>query len=163
MATPTASDNAESRTRPATIVLTIVAAATIIALVAGALIAGRSATYPPGSPEAAAQSYLQALLDRDEHVAHRVLAPELAAACEPMAIPYRYRSAETVQIVNSATTADHAAFDLEFSYSGAYQPFDDPFEDSWHSPRSAQIELELREGAWRIVDATWIPNHCRER
>lgn len=134
-----------------------------MALVVGVLLARRPTAFPDGSPEAAAQAYLQAMFDHDEGTARRYLAPGLLDACDPVALSSQFRSADTVRFVDVTADGHRAEIELEFSYSNDYEPFEIPIDDPWHSPHSAGVELEQRDDGWLVVGATWIPNRCQER
>ena len=138
------------------------AGAVILAVVIGTALRGSDVTsYPAGSPEAVAQTYVQAVLDGDGMAAHAVLSPRLQSRCRPYDLegPFdggSYRAVfeevddaeTTVWITVRLTSTDYPEPPLPFP---AIEEF------------TSRVVLEQFGGEWRIVDAEWPLETCGRR
>lgn len=130
----------------------LVAAAVIVALAVTALvIAGRSTDYPPGSPEEAAQGYLQAALEGKQRVALEFVAPELKQVCDRHdLVPWWIRSSDVADIETVEITDNRAFIDLRLrdrDYATPPLVLDAPGE-----PRRGEIVLDRHDGMWLITE-----------
>ena len=131
----------------------LVGAVVLIAVVGGR----RVVDYEPGTPEASAQSYVQAMLDRDFDLAHGYLSSELQDQCEPyrLEIPHAAESM-VVTFSDVRVDGDSAAIEARLA-STDFQPELFPFEEPDIDTR---LVLEQRNGDWRIVRADWPLYGC---
>lgn len=130
----------------------LVGAVALIAVLGGR----RIVDYEPGTPEASAQSYVQAMLDRDFDLAHGYLASELQDQCEPYWLePY---VAESIVVTFGDARVDGNSATIEARLASTdFQPepfaFEEPDIDAW-------LLLEQRNGDWRTVHADWPLYGC---
>lgn len=140
--------------------LLIGAGAVILAAIIGvALLAGSNVTeYQPGSPEAAAQTYLQAMIDGDYAVAHELLSPSWQIRCRDYELRHEYGPEmdrvvfdevreldERTLITLRITTLDYTA---------------EPLPNLMRNEIETRLVLEQFDGEWRIVDADWPLDFC---
>jgi hypothetical protein len=131
-------------------VLALVALLTIAALV---FIASRSDTakFEIGSPEATVQSFLQAMVDRDNDLALSFLEP--TTKCDSSDLDRQYISPDlTVDLLDSSVTGERAQVKIRTRYSN-----DDLF-GGWSEDHS--ISLSWVEGSWRISGTPWPLYQC---
>ena len=137
----------------------------ISALLFGMILAARGNTeYPPDSPEAAAQAYVQALFDRDPEKARTRLAPEISAQCIGRG-PYswRVRANDAVRFDDVRLETGRAEIDLVFTTRATPDPFDLPIPDTPYGDRRWTLVLERRTDGWFIVDGGSLIDGCNER
>jgi len=146
-------------------VLMAVAAALVAALGVGLFLAARStADYPDGSPEAAAQGYLQALFDHDPEAARSYLAPEFANRCDiddPSS--WWIWSTDAVTFDAVRTDGDVAEIDVRLTSVDNYDVFDIPIDRRHDWSHTGTITLNSRDGQWLIVDTSTSLHQCHER
>ena len=136
--------------------LVIVAAIAAIALIGGP----RVVEYAAGTPEAAAQEYVQALLDEDYDLAFTYLAPEIQADCDVGAPSNGLASDSAVIVFDNVRTFDErTTIDARISWNH-YEP--GPFPVDEHET-TTRLTLELRNDEWRIVAARWPLDGCTRR
>ena len=165
----TSTHRPESATTPkppeGTTVLVVGALVLLTALVAGLVLSVRDTTrYPDGSPEAVAQSYVQALFDDDPAEARRYLAPELAAEChahEPSS--WWIRSGDSVRFSEARGEDDRAEIRMTMASVEGVDPLDLPIDGASTSTREAQLVLVRRDGTWVIVDSDVGLHGCNRR
>jgi hypothetical protein len=134
--------------------LLIIMGSVLVALliVAAIVIAVREpATFDPGSPEAATQAYVVAVLDDDPEAAHALLIPELQERCTVLDLGSRYVSdGGRITLADSRIVGDAAVVELEFSATYSDGPFD--ISQSIYTER---FELKLVDGNWLISEIPW--------
>jgi hypothetical protein len=134
----------------------------IALIVALALAGGDVRTYEPGTPEATAQAYLQALFDDDEEAAHAYLSPALQERCEPWDLDTWWaRDAESAVFDEVRVDGDHAEIELRLisrEYDLGLFPF-----DNYDYTRETELELDRIAGEWVVTDATWPLAGCAWR
>jgi hypothetical protein len=136
-----------------------VALALIVAL---ALARSNVRSYEPGTPEATAQAFIQALLDEDPETAHGFLAADLKKVCEPRDlnlwwVPHADRA------VFDEVRADATHAEIEISLlSNDYEFGIFPF-DNYDYSRETELELDRFDGEWLVTDATWPLAGCTWR
>ena len=136
-------------------VFSLIAVAVVVALVAS----GDPEPLPEGSPEAAVQTYVQAIDDGDFRGAYRLLNAESREACEENEFRSRIRNGsdagmriilDYVDVVD-----DNALVSVNItSFHG-----DPPFDFS-ESTQSALFDLDRVDEAWEIVHAPWPFSGC---
>ena len=123
----------------------VIGAVAVVAVLAVALSGGGVRTYPADSPEAALQTFLQALLDDDLESAEAVLAPAQARACDRGSLrwsPLSYQDRAQITEVD----ADEASATITVVLSDDTGLFEGGFSAEY------DFGLEQIEGAWRITD-----------
>ena len=129
-------------------------------VVAGIIVAFREpAQFEPGTPEAATQDYLLAVLDEDYEAAHALLTPELQRRCDVRDLDDRYYRSEgkRITLTESRVDGDSAVIDLEFTATYSRDAFD--FDQYSHEER---FDLDRIDGEWRISDPPWPYYWCPE-
>jgi hypothetical protein len=141
----------DTRTRPAVWVIGLVVAGVLLAAVVLLLGPPAVVEYEPGSPEAAAQSYVQALLDGDYDLAFDLLSPALRTDCRPheLAAELDVESLGSVVFTEVTVTGDRAtiAVRLTPSVSGPGLVPGDPEEVD------TRLVLQSADGGWVVVAA----------
>ena len=131
-------------------------------LVAVALARSDVRSYAPGTPEATAQAYIQALFDEDSETAHGYLSTDLQAECEPGDLePWWVRNADSASFDEVHNDGTHAEIELRL-LSNEYDLGNFPF-DSYDYSRETELELDRVDGEWVITDATWPLAGCTWR
>lgn len=123
----------------------------LVALLVGAAViatARQPETYPPGSPEAVVQGYLQALVDGDE-AALESYAPGSAECVDERQLDFITR----VVLVDVISDDQEASVEVRVTESPTGGPLDD--EDSY----SVTLSLLRQDGQWVIDGAEW-PVYC---
>ncbi|MEA2000962.1 MAG: hypothetical protein U9N84_03620 [Actinomycetota bacterium] len=134
----------------------------VAVIVALALAGGNIRTYDPGTPEATAQAYIQALFEEDTDTAFGYLSPELQAKCEPKDIELWWvRRADSASFDEVRSDGDHAEIELRLK-SSDYDLGIFPF-DNYDYSRETELELDRLDGEWVITDATWPLAGCTWR
>lgn len=129
-------------------------------VVAAIIVAFRDpAEFEPGSPEAATQAYVQAILDEDAAAAHARLTPALQRRCtvEDLEERHYWRDAGRITLVDSKVKTDAAVIKVKFTAA-----YSDGAFDYYQSSYEERFELEMVDGEWRISSATWPFYWCRE-
>lgn len=106
--------------RPPGLTILVVAAVVIVAAIAAAAIiaaAGGEPAFDPGSPDAALQHYLDAIIDGDVVEAHGSLSEELRSQCSTADLRNGAYQAEGVRVILDSRTVhdDVAAFAVTIS------------------------------------------------
>ncbi len=150
--------DAKTKRKPGSVVL-IVGASALVAIIVGVALLGspKVAEYEPGSPEAAAQRYVQALLDDDYTTAHSLLDADWQRECDPHDLRIEpWWSVATATFTDVNRRGDTATIDIRLDTG------DLDFEDI---PIQADtidtvLVLEHQAGEWRIVGADWPLSEC---
>jgi hypothetical protein len=138
-------------------VLWLAAVAILVVIVALAIIAAmRSpADFDAGSPEAAAQSYLQALLDGDERSAHEHLSLRLQEECSITEIRNAWLP-ESVRVTLTETVVAGDTAEVELiMIEGSSDPFGGGTE------YDVTLVLTRAADGWLISEPPWPIEHCR--
>ena len=132
--------------QPGKRILAVAAVVIVAAVVVAAILAGsRTERFDAGTPEAAAQAYIQALFDRNEDEAYALLTPELQRECD------------RDRFVTFGGGPDVATFDdVEIVGDRAEIIV---LLDSGFS-RENRLVLERRDGRWLVADARWPLGNC---
>lgn len=134
----------------------------VVAIIATALLGGSDVTsYPPGTPEAAAQTYLQALFAADYEVAHGLLTPQLEAQCEAHDLRFDRESDMDRAVFDEVRVrGDTAVIDVSLRWM-EYSP--DPLVPLPSNEIDSRLVLERIDGEWRIASADWPLFSCEWR
>lgn len=142
----------------------LIAIGSLLVVAAGgiALLGNRNiAEYADGTPEAAAQAYVQALFDGDTTTAYELLGERLRADCEPFQLDegIAERLDRTARFVDVAVAGEQATIRIRLSSSNVdFDPFPvDAFDTD------TRLVLDLVDGVWRIIDAEWPLYGCMWR
>lgn len=139
------------------VLFVVVAGIAVLVVVAGAVAALRPATeFDPGTPEAAVQGYLQAVLDGDEEEAEGFLAS--GSGCDAEDIE-RARTDESARVVlrDSEVEDGTAQVEVEIVFSSTGDPF-----DTYEYSEDRAFELVDEDGEWRLTDEPWPVFSCPE-
>ena len=145
---------------PGTGLLVTIGVIMVGAVVAAFMLGGTRVTqYEPGTPEAAAQAYVQAVLDDDFASASGHLAPEIQARCDPHRLEWdRYGDSVVATFHDVDVTDGRASIRVRLTTTDLeFDPF--LFEDEIET----RLVLELRDGDWLIVGTEWPFYECFER
>ncbi|RPI23979.1 MAG: hypothetical protein EHM57_03275 [Actinobacteria bacterium] len=142
---------AESRTVliVGVVAIVVLAVATVVALVVRP-----PAEFDPGTPEATAQAYAQAVIDGDETAAMEHLTPELQEECTPSELRTAWVP-ETVRVLLAATTIDGdlAEVDLTIEEGGGL---------GIEYRQEVTLNMEHMGDDWLIAEAPWPMEYCAE-
>lgn len=155
--------NEEASPRAGTPILIGIGIVVLIALlITVALARGDVRTYEPGTPEATAQAFIQALFDEDTETAHSYLSPGLQVRCEPEDFDtWWVNSADSASFDETRVDGDHAEIEVRLmsnDYEFGILPF-----DNYDYSRETELELGLLNGEWVITNATWPLAGCTWR
>jgi hypothetical protein len=127
------------------------------ALVAAFVLGGPGVSeYPPDTPEAAAQAYIQALFDGDGLAARDLVVPEHRFRCRSGLIePVMGGEAMSATFVSVDIEAERAVIEVRIS-GERFEP--DPF--SYEFREDSRLILEHRDGVWLVADADWPLDEC---
>ncbi len=119
----------------------------VVAVVVAAVLAdSRTRKFDAGTPEAAAQAYIQALFDGEEDEAHALLTPELQWQCDVDELARGLAFGAEVAIFDDVNVDGDRAEIIVVLDSGF--------------SRETRLVLERRDGRWLIADAEWLLNRC---
>jgi hypothetical protein len=149
--------------KPGTPILIGIAVFVVIALLVVLALANANVrTYEAGTPEAVAQSYIQALFDEDTEAAHQYLSTELQAKCQLEDLDMWWvRSSDSASFDQVKVEGDHAEIELRLNsqnYDLGLFPF-----DNYNYSEETELELDRVEGEWVITNATWPLAGCTWR
>lgn len=127
----------------------------LVVVLIGALVfvasQGRDARFESGSPEATVQSYLKAMVDRDNDRALTYFDPE--TKCDASDLDRQYLSPDlTVDLLDSKVTGERAQVKIRIRYAS-----DDLF-GGWSEDHS--IGLSRVNGMWKITGVPWPLYEC---
>lgn len=123
----------------------------------------RVVEYDPGTPEAIAQAYIQALFDEDYDVAFGLLAPELQLECHPDDLDAGFaQDSGTAVFEKVRRFEDRVTIEVRIS-TRYYEPDVFPIEAVDEHDLTTSLSLEMRNEEWRIVDTRWPLNGCARR
>jgi len=112
---------------------------------------GGSSRFDAGSPEATVQSYLQAMVDRDNDRALSYFEPE--TKCDASDLDRQYLSPDlTADLLDSSITADRAQVKIRIRYA------DNDLFGGWSEDHS--IGLTRISGMWKITGVPWPLFEC---
>lgn len=147
-------------TRNSRVALGVTAALLVVALaVAVAVGAGREPSrLEPGSPEAAVQTFVEALIDRRWLDARAQLTDELAARCAPTTLADHGRpDVARVVLVDAAVAGQTATVELDITES-----YGEGLFDGGESTFAETFVLTRADDGWRIAEAPWPLYGCME-
>jgi len=155
--------NAKLSSKPGTPILLGIGILVLLALLVALAVAGSNVrTYEAGTPEAAAQAYIQALFDGDTHAGHGYLSEDLQRECEPWDLELWWvRHSDSASFDEVRIDGDHAAIELRL-VSSDYEVGVFPF-DNYDYSQETELELDRFDGEWLITDATWPLAGCTWR
>lgn len=145
---------------PGTPILIGIGIFVVVALIVAITLAGSNVrSYEPGTPEAVAQAYIQALFDEDTDEAYEYLSADVQEKCEPRDLDLWWvRDAESASFDEVRIDGDRAEIELRLLSTdlelGVF-----PFENYDYS-RETELELDRVDGEWVITDATWPLTGC---
>jgi len=112
---------------------------------------GGSSRFDAGSPEATVQSYLQAMVDRDNDRALSYFEP--GTKCDSSDLDRQYLSPDlTADLLDSSITADRAQVKIRIRYA------DNDLFGGWSEDHS--IGLTRISGMWKITGVPWPLFEC---
>ena len=114
--------------------------------------------FDPGTPEAAAQGYYEAVLDDDDELAASYMTDELKRDCNG---EFWYRdtsSGARIVITRSEVDGERAELDVTIETSYGEGPFGGGSYD-----QDETVVLELRGDRWLISEPTWPMDEYRCR
>ena len=113
--------------------------------------------FEAGTPEAATQQYVQAVIDDEPEAAWALLTPALQSSCTAEELDDRsHRSRGRILLVDTETRDDSATVDLRITTTYSDDPF--AFDEQSYE---RQFRLSLVDGEWRISDAPWPFYRCQ--
>lgn len=135
------------------IVLAVITGLIVIVAVIAAIYASRDEVtqWPPDSPEATVQNYVQAVVDQNYPAALRHLDPALACNVSHFEQSY-YPQDTAISLFQAHITEDRATVDVEIGSYG--EPFFDTFV------HQEQFELMQTETGWVITGSPWPVYIC---
>lgn len=138
------------------------AGAVILAVVVAVALGQPSVeSYPAGSPEAVAQTYVQARLDGDLVTAHGTLAPHLQSRCRPYELEGPFERGSFRAMFEDIDN-DGAVVRMTVRITATDYP-EGPLPMPIFEGFSSRLVLEQSDGEWRIVDAGWPLETCGGR
>lgn len=155
--------SATTPSKPGTPILVGIGIFVIIALLVTLALAGSNVrSYAPGTPEATAQAYIQALFDEDADVAYGYLSAGLQKECKPYDLDLWWvRRADSASFDEVRVDGNHAEIELRLlstDFDVGIFPF-----DNYDYSRETELELDRLGGEWVITDATWPLAGCTWR
>jgi hypothetical protein len=142
-------------TRPDRVLALLVGAIVFLAVVAGVVVANRSAPdVDPGTPEGVVQQYLQAVVDGDYPAAADLLAPSSGCDLSDVSAAYAPGSAQVV-LKDTAVDGDRAVVTVDVTEGAG----DDLFGSSGYS-HTERVTVVRDDGAWKIAGSTWLLYSC---
>lgn len=137
-----------------TLLLAGIAVAVVVALTAVLAVNRQPVTYPRGSPEAAVQAYVQAMLDGDEDTAAAWLDPDMECDAAHLAdadVPDDVR----VTLRHAEVDGDVAEVEIGVTVTSGRGPFDTYEYEDHH-----RFELAQSDGGWLITTRPWPWASC---
>lgn len=138
---------------PNRVLALLVGAVLLLAVVAGIVVANRSApALDPETPEGTLQAFLQALVDEDYGAAADFLSA--SSACDAADIVY-YPDSSRIVLDRVTVDGDTAVVTVRVTESGG-----DPFGGSGWS-HTERVTLEREDGDWKVTGSPWLL-YCEE-
>lgn len=139
----------------AAVALVVVAAIVVVATLRGL----REVEYPEGSAEAAAQTYVRALMSGDTSTAYGMLSPDLREQCSLAEFAISLEEFGAVYFDAVTVQGDQVTIDVRLEP----RRFDlDPFPgEGWET--STWLTMERSGDAWQVKDAFWPLYNCAWR
>jgi hypothetical protein len=155
--------NTKAFSKPGAPILIGIGILVVLALLVTLAVADRNVrSYDPGTPEATAQAYIQALFDEDRDAAYAHLSADLQDDCKPNDLDLWWvRGAESASFDEVRIDGDHAEIELRL-LSTDFELGIFPLENYDYS-RETELELDRFESEWVITDATWPLAGCTWR
>lgn len=149
--------------KPGSPILIGISVVVVLALLVTLALTDRNVrSYDPGTPEATAQAYIQALFDEDRAAAHGYLSSDLQDKCEPYDLELWWvRGAESASFDEVRIDGEHAEIELRL-LSTDFELGIFPF-DNYDYSRETELELDRVAGEWVITNATWPLAGCTWR
>lgn len=145
---------------PAGRLILVAAAAVVIgAVVAAAVVAatGNDPVFDEGTPEAAVQRYLDAMIDGDESAAHDTLSEELRRECSLADLREQSWQADGVRVTLRDVHVDGASAEVEVTiHEGGGGMFGE--EPSYPE----RFILAKTAGVWVVAEQPWPIYFCSE-
>lgn len=135
------------------VVLAIITGLIVIVAIVAAIFANRDETtrWPPDSPEATVQSYVQAVVDQNYPAAIRHLDPALACNVSHFEQSF-YPQDTAISLFQANVSEDTATVTVEIGSYG--EPFFDTFV------HQEQFELMRTDNGWIITGSPWPVYIC---
>ena len=133
-------------------------AAIVVASVAVAVLFGDDEqSFPEDTPEAAVQTYLRAVRDRDSAAALRSFTEELGDRCAAERLLHSYRHGREFRatILDTHERGDMVEVDVRIAAPGGSGPFGGGDHQHDHI-----VVLRRVAGAWWISEPPWPVEHC---
>ncbi len=125
------------------------AVAAIVAISPGIVLnSSGTAEFPDGSPEAAVQAYVGAVLDEDFEAADHWLTDEARKRCDETY--FDSRDVQRVRIVDARVQQDAATVEIEVTYQNS----GDPFASEYSS--TDRFRLSGSATDWLIDEVPWV-------
>ncbi len=140
------------------VVLGAAVTAIVVASVAVAvLFSDGEQSFPEGPPEAAVQTYLRAVRDRDAEAALASFSEELRDRCEVEQLrrSYRYDREFRATILDTYERGDIVEVEVRISEPGGSGPFGGNDNRYDHV-----VVLSRVDGAWLIAEVPWPGGYC---
>jgi hypothetical protein len=137
------------------ILAALVGAVVLLAVVAGVVVAHRTApALDRGTPAGVVQAYLQAVIDGSYPAATALLSPSSGCGVQDVATSWTPTSAQVV-LDHTAVDGDTAVVTVEVTEGAA----DDLFGSSGFS-HTERFSLQRENGVWKITGSPWLPYSC---
>ncbi len=122
----------------------------VLVLVAVAVIVFRPepTVFDPSTPEGVVQTYVRAVLDKDDEAAMALLADE--TECEPIRFGRSGDDSIRVTLGKVEIDGDRATVDVRITTSGGGSPF-----DRWEYSETDSFTLTRQGGEWLIKTLPW--------
>lgn len=142
--------------RAGRVLLTTVAVLVVLAVIGGVVAALRPPpSYPPDSPEAVLQSYLEDVLTGDLGSAATYLDPEGECTLEDLEDSRTNRDTDRIVLRDARTSGDTATVRVDL-----VQETGGLFSDSWTNEQ--RFTLRSTDEGWVLTGQPWPMFSCRE-
>lgn len=111
--------------------------------------------YDPATPEGTVQTYVRAVLDRDNDAAAALMVEE--PECKPDPYPRFGEESIRISLGKVEIDGDRATVEVRITTSGGNAPF-----DRYEWTEEDRFFLDLEAGVWRIDTAPWRFMICQE-
>lgn len=139
----------------AAVAIVVVGAIVVVAMLKSL----REVEYPEGSAQAAAQTYLRAMMTGDTSTAYGMLSPDLREQCSLAEFAVSLEEFGAVYFDAVTVQGDQVIIDVRLEP----RRFDlDPFPgEGWET--STWLTMEMSGDAWQVKDAFWPLYNCAWR